>query len=108
MIRQFLTVVLPFIAPTIAYIIWVYFRQEREEALAQGRKLPHWQDYPWTWLVTIGAALVAASLIAFGMIFQNTNVDQEYRPAHYEDGKLIPGEFVDKNSDKQQGDKAPE
>jgi hypothetical protein len=102
MIKKFLTFVLPFIAPTIAYILWVYFRQEREEALAQGRRLPPWQDYPWTWLVTFGAALAAAAVILFGSVLDRTGTDTEYRPAHYEDGKLIPGEFVDKEK------KAPE
>ena len=55
MIKNFLTFVVPFIAPTIAYIVWVYFRQEREDAAAQGQRPPPWQDYPRTWLVTIGS-----------------------------------------------------
>jgi hypothetical protein len=101
MIKKFLTFVVPFIAPTIAYIVWVYFRQEREDAAAEGRRLPPWQDYPWTWLVTLGAALSAAALVFFGMI-DGAGTDAEYRPARYEDGKLIPGEFIDKE------EKAPE
>lgn len=95
MIRKFLTFVLPFIAPAIAYIVWVYFRQERADAAAQGRQPPPWQDYPWTWLVTLGAVLAAVTTVFFGSL-DGAGTDAEYRPARYEDGKLIPGEFVDK------------
>jgi hypothetical protein len=95
MTKKFLTFVVPFIAPTIAYIMWIYFRQEREEATAQGRRLPPWQDYPWTWLITLGAILAAATLVFFGTI-GGQSTDVEYRPARYEDGKLVPGEFIDK------------
>ena len=68
MTRQFLTIVLPFLAPTVAYIVWIYFRQEREDAEAQGRKLPPWQEFPWTWLVSLGAVLVIAALVLFGAV----------------------------------------
>ena len=95
MIKKFLTFVVPFVAPTIAYIVWIYFKQEREEAAAKGRRLPPWQTYPWTWLVTLGAVCASAALILFGT-FDGAGTDAEYRPARYEDGKLVPGEFVDK------------
>jgi hypothetical protein len=108
MIRKFLTIVVPFLAPTIAYIIWAYFRQEREEAIAKGRRLPAWQDYPWTWLVTTGALLAAVALVLAGTILQDGDVGQEYRPARYEDGKLVPGEFLDKESEGEKGGKATE
>lgn len=101
MTRQFLTFVLPFVAPTVAYIVWMYFRQEREDAEAQGRKLPPWQEFPWAWLVSLGAVLVIAALVLFGAV-GGTGVDTEYRPARYEDGKLIPGEFIEKQ------DRAPD
>lgn len=101
MTRQFLTIVLPFLAPTVAYIVWIYFRQEREDAEAQGRKLPPWQEFPWTWLVSLGAVLVIAALVLFGAI-DGADTDTQYRPARYEDGKLIPGEFIEKQ------DKAPD
>jgi hypothetical protein len=95
MTKKFLTFIVPFIAPTIAYIVWIYFRQERKDAMAHGRRLPPWQDFPWTWLVTLGAVFAAATLIFFGTT-GGTGTDVEYRPARYEDGKLVPGEFVDK------------
>ena len=41
------------------------------------------------------------ALAAFGTI-DGAGTDAEYRPARYEDGKLIPGEFTDKE------EKAPE
>jgi len=95
MIKKFLTFVVPLIAPTIAYIMWVYFRQEREAAEAQGRRLPPWQDFPWTWLITAGAVLAAVATVFFGTL-GGVGTDAEYRPARYEDGRLIPGEFIDK------------
>jgi cytochrome bd-type quinol oxidase subunit 2 len=96
MTRQFLTIVLPFLAPTVAYIVWIYFRQEQEDAEAQGRKLPPWQEFPWAWLVSLGSVLVIAALILFGDV-GGTDADTEYRPARYEDGRLIPGEFIEKH-----------
>ena len=101
MTKNFLTFVLPFIAPTIAYIVWIYFRQEREDAEAQGRKLPPWQNFPWTWLVSLGAVLVVMAFVLLGNI-DGADPGVEYRPARYEDGKLIPGEFIEKE------EKAPE
>lgn len=95
MTRHFLTILLPFVAPTIAYIVWVYFRQEQEDAEAQGRNLPPWQELPWFWLVSLGSILVIAALIFFGSV-DGAATDTEYRPARYEDGKLIPGEFIGK------------
>lgn len=97
MTRQFLTIVLPFLAPTLAYIIWIHFRQEQEDAAAQGRTLPRWQEFPWVWLVSLGSVLVIAAVVLFGA-FDGANRDNEYRPARYEDGKLIPGEFVEKHN----------
>jgi hypothetical protein len=101
MTKKFLTIVLPLIAPTIAYIVWIYFRQEREDAEAQGRKLPPWQEFPWIWLISIGAVLAIVAMVYFGVV-GGAGMDSEYRPARYEDGKLIPGEFIEKK------DKAPE
>lgn len=95
MTKKFLTFVLPLIAPTIAYIMWIYFRREREEAQARGRRLPPWQEYPWVWLITIGAVLASATIVFFGTL-GGVGTDVEYRPARYENGKLIPGEIIDK------------
>lgn len=101
MIKNFLTFVVPFVLPTIAYILWVYFRQEREDATVQGRRLPPWRDYPWTWLVTLGAVLTVVAVVLIGSL-GGAGTKAEYHPARYEDGKLIPGDFVDKEM------KAPE
>lgn len=95
MIKNFLTFVVPFVFPTIAYILWVYFRQEREDAAAQGRRLPPWRDYPWTWLVTLGAVLAVVAVVLIGAV-GGVGTKTEYRPARYEDGVLIPGDFIDK------------
>lgn len=101
MTKKFLTFVLPFIAPTVAYIAWIYFRQEREEAEARGRRLPPWQDYPWTLLVSLGAIFVVIAVVLFGRL-DGAGTDAEYRPARYEDGKLIPGEFIEKENKAQE------
>lgn len=96
MTRTFLTIVIPFVAPTVAYVIWLYFRQEQADAEAQGRRLPAWQEFPWTWLVSIGAILAITAVVLLDAT-QGVDKNAEYRPARYEDGKLIPGEFIEKD-----------
>ncbi len=93
MIRTILTVVLPLIAPTLAYLIWMQLRSQRREDEEAGRPVPKWQKLPWPWLIVSGAALAALSLIAFGYLDRSPDITRRYIPPTLEDGKVVPGRF---------------
>lgn len=94
MIRKLLIIGVPLLTPLATYLIWAWFTARRREALAAGRRLPSWQEWPWAWLAISGALLVAATLFAVDFVGER-RTDADYRPARYEDGRLIPGEFRD-------------
>lgn len=94
MIRKLLTVVIPLLAPIVAYLVWAWFTARRRDARESGQRLPGWQEWPWPWLIAAGAALVTVSLFVFGFA-QDGRPGLDYRPARYEDGKLVPGTFSD-------------
>ncbi len=93
MIRIFLTILVPLLLPLAAYLVWVWFAASEREAEAEGRNIPAWHQWPWVWLVSAGAVLAVVTLLVFGTIGM-TPPDSEYRPARYENGTLIPGEFI--------------
>ena len=94
MIKKILTVAIPLLAPTIAYILYVYFSRKNKEDEDAGRDIPHWRQWPWTILVPTGALLAALSLFILGL----PGDDQDpgaYVPPRLEDGKIVPGGFAD-------------
>ena len=96
MIRTLLTIVLPLIAPTVAYLVWMRFRaREREDELA-GREIPQWRKLPWAWLITSGAVLAAVALVAVGSIGGSGGREQRYIPPYIQDGEVVPGRFEDR------------
>lgn len=61
MIRIFLLVVVPFVSPTVLFILWRTFAPPRwggSEAIANDR----WEPLPWKWLTISGGVLVAITL----------------------------------------------
>lgn len=93
MIRTLLTVIVPLIAPTVAYLIWMHLRAQRREDEEAGRPVSRWQQLPWPWLVVTGAALAAAALIAVGYVDRSADISRHYIPPHLENGKVVPGRF---------------
>ncbi len=96
MIRTLLTVVVPLIAPTLAYLIWMQVRAQRKEDEDAGRPVPKWQKLPWTWLVLSGAALAAVALLTLGYIDRSADITRQYIPPTLEDGKVVPGRFEER------------
>ncbi len=94
MIRKLLMIGVPLLMPLVAYLVWAWFTARRREAEAAGRRLPAWQEWPWAWLVISGAVLAIATVFAVDLA-GGRRTDADYRPARYEDGKLVPGEFRD-------------
>lgn len=92
MIRQILTVVVPLLAPTIAYILYLYFTAKNREAEEQGKRLPEWRRWPWLVLVPTGALLAALSIALLGLPGSSDDPGA-YVPPHMENGKIVPGGF---------------
>lgn len=94
MIRNILTIGVPLLAPTVAYILYLYFSRKNHEDEEQGREVPHWRHWPWVLLVPTGAMLAALCLALLGL----PGGDHEpgsYVPPHMKDGKIVPGGFAD-------------
>lgn len=102
MIRRFLIIVIPLLAPLVAYLVWAWFTARRREAQESGRRLPAWQEWPWAWLITAGAVLVTVTLFTLGFS-DGGGTGKQYTPARLEDGKLVPGTFSDKEGTRDTG-----
>jgi len=94
MIRKILTIAIPLLAPTLVYVMYLYFTAKNREAELEGRKIPEWRRWPWLILVTSGAILTAISITVLGLPGEEHNPGA-YVPPHMEDGKIVPGGFAD-------------
>lgn len=94
MIRILLTVILPFLAPTIMYLVWMKIRRDRIRARNDGTPLPEWEKLPWPWLIGSGSVLVIIGFVFFGLQTEAKR-DQIYVPPQMIDGELVPGHFID-------------
>jgi len=94
MIRQILTIAIPLLAPTIAYMAYLYFTAKNREAELEGRRLPEWRRWPWIILIPCGALLAALSIALLGLP-GDADDPSTYVPPHMEDGKIVPGGFKD-------------
>ncbi|NKB55913.1 MAG: hypothetical protein GKS00_06220 [Alphaproteobacteria bacterium] len=90
MIRKLLTIGLPFLSPFIVYLIWWWTTRRRALAEAEGRKVAPWEDMPWIWLISAGAALAATALIVTAVL-SGGDPFAEYQTPRFEDGKIVPG-----------------
>ncbi len=80
--RILLSIVLPFLLPTLFYAAWLFLTR-RLEGIG-------WTSFPWPWLAGSGIALAALFLyvvnVHFGQAPQGT-----YVPPQWIDGKVVPG-----------------
>ena len=86
MLRILLHYLLPFVLPILAYAVYVYLTNTGTAGWL-GRA-------PWIWLFGAGAALVAVSLVAWGLI-EGADPGTTYIPPRFEGGRVVPGEFVE-------------
>ncbi|MQX38342.1 hypothetical protein [Roseospira navarrensis] len=103
--RVFLTVILPLLAPSLLYLAWLLMRPgpapHTQGGAAPGdgqgggrlARLMN-EDVPWLTLVATGAGLTFVAVTAMYVLQPTGRTDMEYVPPRYEDGKIIPGEFV--------------
>ncbi|MFD1704150.1 DUF6111 family protein [Methylopila henanensis] len=77
-----------FLAPFIAYGIWLHFA-------GHGWRAPErWRGVPLAWLVAAGVALTVGSLFAVGLT-SGGSTKALYVPAHMKDGVFVPGRIVE-------------
>lgn len=89
MFRLLFHYVLPLILPLLVYLSYVYLTD---------RHRPDWvQRTPWLGLFGAGAVLLGASLIVWGLI-DGADPDTTYVPPRLEDGRIVPGTFVEPDS----------
>lgn len=85
MIRVALTVLLPLLAPTAIYFLWLY-------AVA-GKEARSPRALPWTWLIVVGMAAAGAALVIVG-IDTGERGGGLYVPPHVSDGRVVPGQVA--------------
>jgi Family of unknown function (DUF6111) len=81
MIRVALTILLPLLAPTAIYFLWLYTIGRVGERGA-----------PWTWLIVGGLVAAAVALVVIGV--GSGSRTGTYVPPHVESGRLVPGQIV--------------
>jgi hypothetical protein len=86
MLRILLQYLLPLLLPFLIYLAYV--------ALTRGRA--GWlEDAPWLYLGAAGVALMAASLVAWGLM-SGAPTDRVYVPPRLEDGRVVPSTTVER------------
>jgi hypothetical protein len=89
MVRILLPVLL-IVVPLVSYMIWLKMAERNKELRAQGR-LPHWREAPWTLIILITIACIAA-LLAVLAIFDGAEPRSAYTPPSYVDGEIVPSQ----------------
>jgi hypothetical protein len=85
MTRIALTIVVPLLLPTVLYWLWLR---------ATGRlAVGGYAALPWPWLLSVGVALTALTLVVVTVHYGNSPQGAYVAP-HVEDGKMVPGHVV--------------
>ncbi len=91
MIRQLITIAVPLLAPVALYLLYSWHLRRKGGEISEDPF--SWKEIPWIWLLVSGAALLAVTLVTVSFI-NRTDVDAVYEAPRFEDGKRIPGRFV--------------
>ena len=83
--REFLTLFLPLVLPTVLYLVWL-----RAARWSQADGAASWRGVPWVWLGLSGIGLTALVLFVVTVHF-GTSTQGIYVPPHVEDGRVVPG-----------------
>ena len=89
MLRVFLTIVLPLVAPTAIYLAWVRFANRSQQGSPPDGTL-RWAAMPWLWLAGAGALLLALVLFVVTVHFGSARTGV-YVPPRWENGRIVPG-----------------
>jgi hypothetical protein len=83
--REFLTLFVPLVLPTVLYLVWL-----RTVRWSQAGGAMSWRALPWVWLGVTGVALTALVLFVVTVHFGTENPGT-YVPPHVENGRVVPG-----------------
>ncbi len=89
--RQFLTIVIPLLLPTLLYFGYLSLVRRRS---AGGGATVASADIPWVWLAGAGVLLLAVTLLAVAL-FGGADPGSHYEPPRMIDGQVQPGGFSD-------------
>jgi hypothetical protein len=81
MIRVALTILLPLLAPTALYFLWLHTIGRIGE-----------RGTPWTWLIVGGLVAAAVALVIIG-VGSGSRLGT-YVPPHLVGGRVVPGQIV--------------
>ena len=87
MLRTALFHIALLLAPAVLFMI--YLIVARKVRLSKSDTAKMLRDLPWPWLLSIGIALMAASLVVLSMS-SGDDRGGTYVPPHMEDGKVVP------------------
>jgi hypothetical protein len=87
MIRNVLGILLLFLLPTLAWLVYALLTRPGRPA----REVVG--EAPLVWLGLSGIALAFATLIYYGATTTEGGLDQTYTPARIKDGQIEPGHF---------------
>jgi hypothetical protein len=93
MLRVFFTIVLPLVAPTALYLVWLRVAHWPSGGASEGSpqgECERWAALPWVWLAASGAALLALVLFVVTVHF-GTAQPGTYVPPRWENGRIVPG-----------------
>jgi uncharacterized OB-fold protein len=85
MLREFLTLVVPLLLPTILYLLWL-----RTVRWSEAGGVIAWHKLPWVWLALTGVVLTALVLFVVTVGF-GTATPGIYVAPRFENGRIVPG-----------------
>ena len=84
MLRAWLQVLIPFLAPFVVYFVW---------RLLVTRERAFLERTPWYALTVAGIVLAALSVASLAFV-TGAPPEQVYVPPHMENGEVVPGRFL--------------
>ncbi|MGF1456379.1 MAG: DUF6111 family protein [Alphaproteobacteria bacterium] len=102
MIRLLLLRLLIILAPFILYAGYVALIRRENPFRASS-----WQEAPLSWLAGASILCAVVSIVALGFILEGER-NADYRPARFEDGKLVPGRLDPRGTGEPTEREAPE
>jgi hypothetical protein len=95
MIRLLVEFLLPLLAPTLLYALWLAWEKRRidaDGAADDGASAPRMRDAPWVWLGGIGLVCVIVVAATLSMTRSLGDVSGgAYVPPRNVDGRVVPG-----------------
>ncbi len=92
MIRIFFIYIVPLLLPSLVHFGWLMWQRRQKGADTSPTEL--FLGMPWVWTLLVGFILVILLILIFGF-GDGAAPGAQYLSPRFEDGKIIPGGFVD-------------